>query len=80
MEEYLTTKELSERIKLAPGTIRNLVWKKVLLENVHFVRPTPRKILFKWSRIEDWLHNRPIIEPNCHGPNDKGQTQGLINI
>jgi len=26
-EEYLTTTELSERIKMAPGTIRNLVWK-----------------------------------------------------
>jgi hypothetical protein len=80
MEEYLTTKELSGRIKYKPGTLRNLVWKKVLLENVHFVRPTPRKILFMWSRIEAWLHSRQIIEPNCQGSNGKGQTESLINI
>jgi hypothetical protein len=80
MEEYLTTNELSDRIKLAPGTVRNLIWKKVFLENVHFVRPTPRKILFKWSRIEDWLHNRPINDYSHCGLNNKGQTQSLINI
>jgi hypothetical protein len=29
MEQYLTTIELSARIKMTPGTIRNLVWKKI---------------------------------------------------
>ena len=56
MEEYLTTKELSKKIKMTPGTIRNLVWKKELKENVHYVKPTPRKILFVWSAIEGWLY------------------------
>ena len=56
MDEYLTTKELSRRIKMAPGTIRNLVWQQVLVENTHYVKPTPRKILFLWSAIESWLH------------------------
>ncbi len=57
MEEYLTTKELSERVKMAPGTIRNLVWKKVLLENIHYVKPTGRKLLFVWSACEHWLYS-----------------------
>ena len=56
MEHYLTTKELSDKIKMTPGTIRNLVWKKELKENVHYVKPTPRKILFVWSAIEGWLY------------------------
>ena len=56
MEEYLTTKELSERIKMAPGTIRNLVWKKALKENIHYLKPTPRKLLFIWGEVEAWLH------------------------
>lgn len=60
MEQYLTTKELSKRIKMTPGTIRNLVWKKELQENIHFVRPTPRKLLFVWSSIEKWLHGKPL--------------------
>jgi hypothetical protein len=58
MEEYLTPNELAIRIKMAPGTVRNLVWKKVFLENVHYLRPTPRKILFIWSAVEAWLHGK----------------------
>ncbi|MBI9086287.1 MAG: hypothetical protein JEZ11_21990 [Desulfobacterales bacterium] len=55
MEQYLTTDELSKRIKMSPGSIRNLVWKKQLREGEHFVRPTGRKMLFVWSSIESWL-------------------------
>jgi hypothetical protein len=58
MEEYLTTTELSYRIKMAPGTIRNLVWKNEFKEHIHYVKPTPRKILFLWNAIEAWLFNR----------------------
>lgn len=65
MEEYLTTTELSERIKMAPGTIRNLVWKKSLKEGIHYIKPTPRKILFVWSAVESWLHREssPVHTP-----------------
>ena len=58
MEEYLTTNELSDRIKMAPGTIRNLVWKKKFKENIHYVKPTEKKLLFIWSSVEAWLFNR----------------------
>ena len=49
MEEYLTTQELSSRIKMAPGTISNLVWIIKFKENIHYVKPTGRKLLFVWS-------------------------------
>jgi hypothetical protein len=58
-EEYLTTFELSDRIKMAPGTIRNLVWKNRLKLNVHYLKPTGR-LLFVWSEIQAWLHDNPI--------------------
>jgi hypothetical protein len=58
MTEYLTTNELSKRIKMAPGTIRNLVWKNELKENTHYVKPTRGKLLFVWSEIEAWLHDK----------------------
>jgi hypothetical protein len=58
MEEYLTAKELAARIKMAPGTVRNLVWRKVLTENIHYLKPTPKKVLFIWSAIEAWLHGK----------------------
>ena len=55
MEEYLTVSELSARIKMAEGTIRNLVYQKKFKERVHYVKPTPRKLLFIWSQVEQWL-------------------------
>ena len=45
MEEYLTTFELSERIKLAPGTIRNLVWRKEFKKNIIY----GNQVLEKWG-------------------------------
>ena len=57
MEQYLTTSELSKMIKMSPGSIRNLVWKKQFEEGVHYVKPTGRKLLFVWSNIEDWLYS-----------------------
>ena len=75
MEHYLTTQELSERIKMTPGTIRNLVWRGDLIANVHFVKPTPRKLLFVWSAIENWLYGKtPRIERKQAG------SDCLINI
>ena len=78
MEEYLTTEELSKRIKMAPGTIRNLVWKKTLVEGVHFIKPTPRKLLFVWTSIEGWLHGGPAMAAG-HG-NPTRTEHSLINI
>ena len=72
MEEYLTIAELSSRIKMSPGTIRNLVWKNELIENVHYVKPTPRKLLFVWSAIEKWLYGKPAA--------NSVQGNSLINI
>lgn len=62
MEEYLTPKQLSKRIPYAEGTIRNLIWKDVFKEDLHYVKPTPRKILFIWSRVEDWLYGKSSQE------------------
>ena len=50
---YLTTDELSERIKFDPRYIRNSLKDSVLLEGVHYIRPFGgRKILYIWEQIE----------------------------
>ncbi len=50
---YLTTDELSKRIKYNPRTIRNQLKDSVLLEGVHYFRPFGgRKILYIWETIE----------------------------
>jgi hypothetical protein len=53
MKTYLTTEELSERIKYNVRTIRNCLKDSVLLEGVHYFRPfNGRKILYIWETIE----------------------------
>ncbi|MFA7282890.1 MAG: hypothetical protein WC100_22625 [Sterolibacterium sp.] len=50
---YLTTDELSERIKYDSRTIRERLKDSVLLEGKHYIRPFGgRKILFIWEQIE----------------------------
>ena len=52
-ETYLTTEELSGRIKYDARTIRERLKDSVLFEGVHYVRPFGgRKILYCWEPIE----------------------------
>lgn len=58
---YLTTSELSERIKYDTRTIRNQLKDSVLIENIHYIRPFGgRKILYVWERIEEDMC-KPLI-------------------
>lgn len=58
---YLTTEELSARIKYDARTIRNCLKDSVLLEGVHYIRPFGgRKILYIWERIE-----KDMARPAC---------------
>ncbi len=55
---YLTTDELSARIKYDVRTIRNQLKDSVLLEGIHYVRPFGgRKILYVWEKIEQDMFN-----------------------
>ncbi len=73
---YLTTDELSSRIKYDSRTIRERLKDSVLLEGVHYIRPFGgRKILFIWEKIEADMgcmaaHSFAIPMANggvCHG-------------
>jgi len=76
-ETYLTTDELSERIKYDPRTIRDCLKDSVLLEGVHYFRPFGgRKILYIWETIEQDMFNHsrsegvaiPMVNGGvCHG-------------
>ena len=73
IEEYLTTFELSERIKMTPGTIRNLIYNKKLIKNIHYIKPTSRKLLFVWSEMEIWIYGK-------NSESIVTQSKSLINI
>ncbi len=73
-QTYLTTEELSKRIKYNPRTIRNQLLDYKLLEGIHYFRPFGgRKILFVWEQIEkDMFHISMEAIPMaaggvCHG-------------
>lgn len=62
-EEYLTVPELSARIKFPRQSLYNLIHKGTFVLGKHFLKPTPKKILFKWSAIQAWM----------------GETSGWVN-
>jgi len=50
---YLTTTELSQRIKYDTRTIRERLKDSVLIEGIHYIRPFGgRKILYIWDAIQ----------------------------
>lgn len=56
MEQFLTVKELSEKIGFKIGSIYNMVRKN---EIPHY-RYSQKKILFKESEIEAWLEEMKV--------------------
>lgn len=55
MTEYLTVEEVCKRTKYAKQTVYNMIHKKIFVLNQHYFKPTPKKILFKWTSVEAWI-------------------------
>ena len=67
-QTYLTTEELSMRIKYDARTIRNQLKDSVFLEGVHYIRPFGgRKLLFLWEPIEEELLKNSAMFECFHG-------------
>lgn len=73
-QTYLTTAELSARIKYDTRTIRERLKDSVLLEGVHYIRPFGgRKTLYIWEKIEadmtqhSSLHSIQMPQEVCNG-------------
>jgi hypothetical protein len=79
MEEYLTTDELCGRIKYQKQTIYNLIHRKVFVAGKHFLKPTPKKILFKWSEIQTWIGEDPgLIQKSAQAPVVMARPPGFV--
>ena len=61
---YLTTFELSKRIKYEPKTIRDSLVGRVFFEGKHFIRPFgQRRMLFIWEEVEkEMVKTSSVIE------------------
>ena len=64
VQTYLTTDELSSKIKYDVRTIRERLKDSVLLDGIHYLRPFGgRKILFVWEAIERDMKVASIDRP-----------------
>ena len=54
-EEYLQIDELSEKIKYKKQSLYNKIYKGEFVLGKHYLKPSPKKILFKWTGIKEWL-------------------------
>ena len=80
--EYLTVDELSKRIKFSKQSIYNLVSKGVFVIQHHYLKPRPKKILFKWPAVLEWMENAsPKANSKAQSLKDDGNKEkNLINI
>jgi len=73
LDEYLTTEELCARIKFKKQSIYNKIYKGELVEGTHFLKPSPRKLLFRWSAMMAWLGDK---QPGSAGTHDTSTSRG----
>lgn len=50
-------KELCDKLSVARQSIYNQINNGILIEGIHFFKPTGGKLLFKWSAMLEWVEN-----------------------
>ena len=96
MTEYLSVKVLSEKIGYKVQSIYNMIHNGTFVLNKHYFKPTPKKILFKWDAVKQWIEGAAIqnivesntAQINCASPHhthnskptNKKNPQNNINI
>lgn len=56
-DEFLTVEEQSKRIKFSKQSLYNLISKGEFIMKKHYLKPRPKKILFIWKAVKEWLEN-----------------------
>jgi len=56
MTEYMSVDELSSAIKFSKQTLYNKIFSGEFVKGYHYIKPSRRKVLFKWAAIEEWLN------------------------
>jgi predicted DNA-binding transcriptional regulator AlpA len=82
-EQYLTVKELSDKIKFSQQTIYNMIHQGVFIKGRHYIKPRPKKLLFLWTAVHAWLESPGETAAEIQKPSDKeiiNTNKSLINI
>ena len=76
VKTYLDIKELCELTKYKPQSIYNLIHRGIFVKGIHYLKPSKRKILFRWSEIQKWLGEGVVFELKNEGDtSQKEETQ-----
>jgi len=57
--EYISVKQMSEITGYKTQSIYNMIHKKTFILNQHYFKPTPKKIVFKWAAVKQWIEGGP---------------------
>lgn len=55
-KEFLSIRELAERIPYSEGTVRNMISDGDFIRGIHYVKPKGR-VIFRWSRVVEWIES-----------------------
>ena len=61
MKEYLSVKQLCEEIGYARQSIYNMISNNIFVVNVHYIKPSRKKIIFIGKEIEKWMHDESAV-------------------
>jgi hypothetical protein len=77
-EEYLTIKELAQRLKLSPKSVRNKMASQVFKRGVHYFRAPSLGTRFKWSAIKAWLESENAPADNEEEDEEIPMARGYV--
>ena len=79
--QYLTVKELSEKIKFTQQSIYNMIHRGVFIKGTHYIKPSRKKVLFLWTAVYAWLESPGEVTVEIQKTVQTTKTnKSLINI
>lgn len=56
--EYLSIRQLADRIPYSEGAIRNMISRGVFRLGVHYTKPNGGRPVFHWPAVQEWTRSR----------------------
>ena len=57
--EYLSIRQLADRIPYSEGAIRNMMSRGVFRLGVHYTKPNGGRPVFHWPAVQEWTRSQP---------------------
>jgi len=67
MTEYLTIREVAERLKIKPKTVANKMAAGVFRKGVHYFSPAGLGPRFKWAAVVEWIEQEAAKQAPAEG-------------